>query len=120
MSSLHRMRPLAAIKAALDSWLDLEQERLAVWLPVFMAAGVLGYYALLAEPPLWVGPTIGVPAVALAVLLPNNRWLLAPFAAAALGFAAAQTATARAPPIEADLPAHATVVTGTIRAVEAL
>ncbi len=48
------------------------------------------------------------------------RWLFAPLAAAALGFAAAQLATARAPPIEADLPTHATIVTGTIRAVEAL
>jgi competence protein ComEC len=120
MSSLHRMRPLAAIKAALVSWLDLEQERLAVWLPVFMGAGVLVYYALLVEPPLWVGPAIGVPAIVLTVLLANHRWHLAPFAAAALGFAAAQAATARAPPIEADLPAHATIVTGTIRAVEAL
>jgi competence protein ComEC len=41
-------------------------------------------------------------------------------AAAALGFSAGQVATARAPPIEADLPTHATVVSGTIKAVEAL
>jgi competence protein ComEC len=114
------MRPIAAMKAALDSWLDTERERLAVWLPVFMAIGVLGYYALRFEPVAWLGPVVAVPALALAVLLPGARWLLGPFSAAALGFAAAQMATIRAPPIEADLPTRATIVTGTIRAVEAL
>jgi competence protein ComEC len=114
------MRPIAAMKAALDSWLDTERERLAVWLPVFMGLGVLGYYALRFEPEAWIGVAIALPTLASAALLPGARWLLAPFAAAALGFAAAQMATIRAPPIEADLPTHATIVTGTIRAVEAL
>ena len=47
------------MKAALDAWLDTERERLALWLPVFMGIGVLGYYALRFEPqsggsrPLW-------------------------------------------------------------------
>ncbi|MDR3533404.1 MAG: ComEC/Rec2 family competence protein [Rhodopila sp.] len=114
------MRLVAALNAALDTWLDAERERLAVWLPVFMGAGVLGYYALRSEPPVWLGMALAVPAVALAVGLPMVRWLIGPLAAAALGFAAAQMATARAPPIEVDLPNHATVVTGTILAVEAL
>jgi competence protein ComEC len=114
------MRPIAAMKAALDSWLDTERERLAVWLPVFMGIGVLGYYSLRFEPAFWLGPVIALPMVALAVLLPGARWLLGPFSAAALGFASAQMATIRAPPIEADLPTRATIVTGTIRAVEAL
>ena len=56
----------------------------------------------------------------LAVSLPGLRWLIAPLAAAALGFTSAQIATARAPPIEVDLPTHASIVTGTIRAVEPL
>jgi len=108
------------MKAALDSWLDLERERLAVWLPVFMAAGVLGYYALRFEPSLWIGPAYTLPLAALAIRLPGMRWLFGPLAAVALGFSAGQLATARAPPIEADLPNHATILTGTVRAVETL
>ncbi len=114
------MRTVAALKAGLDAWLDRERERLAVWLPVFMGAGVLAYYTLRFEPEPWVGAVVAAPALALAALLPGLRWLVGPFAAAALGFAAAQFATIRAPPIEADLPTHATVVSGTIRSVEAL
>jgi competence protein ComEC len=108
------------MKAALDSWLDTERERLAVWLPVFMIAGVLAYYTLRFEPAPWFGAAMAVPAVAIAVWLPDLRWLFGPLTAAALGFTAAQFATARAPPVETGLPTHATIVTGTIRAVEAL
>ena len=114
------MRTVAALKAGLDAWLDRERERLAVWLPVFMGAGVLAYYMLRFEPEPWVGAVFAAPALALTIFLPGLRWLIGPFAAAALGFAAAQFATIRAPPIEADLPTHATVVSGTIRSVEAL
>jgi competence protein ComEC len=108
------------MKDALDSWLDAERERLAVWLPVFMIGGVLGYYALRSEPSFWLGAAILVPAAAAAVWLPWPRFLFGPLAAAALGFTAAQFATARAPPVEVDLPTHATIVTGTIQAVEVL
>jgi competence protein ComEC len=114
------MRLIAALKAALDSWLDVERERFALWLPVFMIAGVLGYYQLRFEPAFWLGPAIAIPSMGLAIMLPGGRWLLGPVGACALGFAAAQMATLRTPPIELDLPTHATVVTGTIRAVEAL
>jgi competence protein ComEC len=114
------MRQVAAMKAAFDFWLDLERERLAVWLPMFMGAGVLSYYALRFEPSPWIGAAMALPALVAAVWLPNIRWLFSPLAAVALGFTAAQFATARAPPIEAGLPTHATIVTGTVRAVEAL
>jgi competence protein ComEC len=114
------MRPIAALQAALDSWLDTERERNALWLPVFMGAGVLAYYALRFEPAPWAGAAVALPAIGLTLRLPNLRWLIGPIAAAALGFTAGQIATARAPPIETDLPTHAAVVIGTIRAVEAL
>jgi competence protein ComEC len=114
------MRLVAALKAALDSWLDTEREALAVWLPVFMIAGVLGYYTLRSEPAGWMGVSVLVPAVAIAVWLPWTRLLLGPLAAVALGFSAAQFATFRAPPVEVDLPTHATILTGTIQAVEIL
>ena len=115
-----RMRLFAVPYAALQAWLDTERERLALWLPVFMIGGVIGYYMLRFEPVPWMGASVAFPAIVLAVALPGPRWLVAPVAAAALGFAAGQLATARAPPIEADLPIRATIVTGQIRAVEPL
>jgi competence protein ComEC len=108
------------LHAAWTDWLEAERSRLPLWLPVFMGAGVLAYYALRFEPAVWLGPAVALLAAAAAVRLPRLRWLLAPLAAAALGFASAQIATARAPPIEADLPYHATVVTGVVHAVEIL
>jgi len=108
------------MKTALDRWLDTERERHAVWLPVFMGTGVLAYYALRFEPSVWLGPAFAAPLLGVAVWWPGARCLFGPLAVAALGFSAGQIATARAPPIEADLPAHAVVVTGTILAVEAL
>ena len=53
-------------------------------------------------------------------MLPDCAGSLGPFAAARWVSRAAQMATARAPPIEADLPTQATIITGTVRAVEAL
>jgi competence protein ComEC len=129
---LARMRAIAALRFAPGAWLkvwlgdwwnalrDAERDGLAVWLPVFMGAGVAGYYALRSEPAPWVGPVIAVPALIGAIALPWSRLLLAPIAAAALGFASGQIATARAPPIETGLPSHATIVTGTIVAIEIL
>jgi competence protein ComEC len=108
------------MRDALHEWLDREADRLALWLPVFMGAGVLAYYALRFEPPAWTGPVAASVLAAAAFRLADRRWLLAPAAAAALGFASAQLATARAPPIEAGLPAKAVTVTGTVAAVEAL
>jgi competence protein ComEC len=98
-------------------------DRAVLWLPVFMAAGVLSYYDLRFEPPVWAGATVAVPALILAIRLRRVGWhrmVAAALAAAAIGFASAQLATARAPPPETALPTHATQVTGTLRAVEAL
>lgn len=114
------MRLFAALSDTLNAWLNAERDRLAVWLPMFMGAGVACYFALRTEPAIWVGPVVAAPALLCAIALPRLRLLLAPLAAAALGFASAQVATARAPPLEAALPARATTVTGTITAVEKL
>jgi competence protein ComEC len=116
---------LYRIRALWPAWLslDAERNRLALWLPVFMAVGVLTYYALRSEPPLWVGPATALPAIGLARATrrwPAGRLVLFPLAAAALGFWSSQFATARAPPLLSDLPTHATLATGVIRAVEAL
>ena len=110
-----------------EGWWDrlgeAERGRFALWLPVFMGAGVLAYYALRQEPPDWIGAKIAVAGFAAGMASRNWRILRAiGFSAgfAALGFASAQYATARLPPIEADLPASAMIATGTVRSVEVL
>ncbi len=100
--------------------LDEESERFPLWLPVFMGAGVLGYYSLRFEPPFWSGGSVALAALCGAFAASRIRLLCLPILACALGFASAQFATARAPPLEAGLPTHALIVTGIVRAVEAL
>lgn len=102
-------------------WVAAEQGRFIVWLPVFAAAGVVLYDALRAEPPGWAGASAGGAAL-LAVWLARSRVVRAVAAmvvAMALGMASAQVATWRAPAL-VDMPARATVVSGTVRAVEQL
>lgn len=108
--------------AALDHWIEAERGRFALWLPVFMGAGVLGYFFLAAEPPAWAGAALAGPAVAAALLasgLSLLRAALIALAAAAIGFFSAQIATFRALPVQL-LPTKAMIVTGTVRGVELL
>jgi competence protein ComEC len=108
--------------AWMQAWVATERDRLPLWLPVFMGSGVLCYFALRAEPPGWLGAAVAVPAVVATMLLasrPVLRAITMALAAAAIGLASAQFATWRAPPLET-LPPHATVLTGTVRGVEAL
>ena len=105
--------PLQAVLAA-------ERGRFALWLPVFMGAGIAFYFSLTAEPPAWAGAAVFVPAACAAWLArPGLRALLLPLAAASLGFASAQLATARALPLET-LPKKSVFITGTVRGVELL
>ena len=100
-----------------------ERDSAPLWLPVFMAAGVLAYFSLRFEPPPWLGGAATVPAIAAAIALRRRTLafaIAAVLSAAAIGFAAAQFATARAPPIETALPTHAVQVTGMVRALEVL
>ena len=75
------------------------------------------------EPPVWLGAMRAVRWWLSSSLLRDHYLRPVPraiaLAAAAIGFASAQLATARAPP-PVVLPTHATIVTGTVRAVEAL
>ena len=103
-------------------WITAERDRLPLWLPVFMGTGILCYFALRAEPPGWLGVTIAVPAVLASLLLrsrPVLRAIPMALAAAAIGASAAQLAAWRAVPF-ATLPSHASIMTGTVRSVEAL
>jgi hypothetical protein len=47
----------------LDAWQVAERGRFMPWLAVFMGTGVLGYFALRVEPPLWLGASVVVPLV---------------------------------------------------------
>ncbi|MDE2575569.1 MAG: ComEC/Rec2 family competence protein [Rhodospirillales bacterium] len=115
--------PAALARAVVSgAWIEAERGRAALWLPVCMAAGVVFYFQLTWEPPAWVG----MAALAcwgglftLAGARPGWRGLCLGGFAAALGLASCQFATWRAPPMPA-IPRHATLVTGIVRAVEAL
>src|SRR5689334_20741506 len=86
------------------SWLAAriaaERDRFTVWLPVFMGAGVLAYFSLRVEPPVWAGAAGLGPALAVWVVgrhFAAVRLVLPPVIAACLGFTSGQIATARAP-----------------------
>jgi competence protein ComEC len=111
-----------AATARLNAWIAAEHGRFALWLPVFMAAGVVLYFSLPREPPAWAGAVAFLACLAAgraAEGLPLPRAACWAAAAMALGLASAQLATALAPPV-ADIPRHGVVVTGTVRAVELL
>jgi len=102
---------------------EAERGRFALWLPVFMGAGVLFYYQLRVEPASWIGAELAAGGFATAFALRNRQALRAigfVVGFTALGFASAQYATLRLPPIEANLPAKAVLATGTVRSVETL
>ena len=102
---------------------EAERGRFVLWFPVFMGAGVLLYYQLRVEPPAWSGAKFAAGGFATALVLPNRQVLRAigfALGFAALGFASAQYATWRLPPIETGLPAKAVIATGTVRSVEIL
>jgi len=106
----------------LRAWADAERGRFAPWLSLFMAAGVVLYFALTAEPPVWAGAVVSAAGLALLILLWRvwaGRLGAAALLAAGLGVLSAQSATWRAkPPVE--LPRKAVVLTATVRAVDVL
>ncbi len=108
--------------ASPPAWLEAERDRLVLWLPVLMGVGVVTYFALRQEPPIWAGLALLLPALVGASLArPGSpgRGLLAALAAIALGLAAAQFATWRAPPLVV-LPTKAMIITGIVRGVDPL
>ncbi len=105
-----------------ETWCEAERGRFVLWLPVAMAGGVVAYFQGLTEPWPWLGASVFT--VFSILLMLARRWRVpaaagALLAAGALGFASAQFATGRAAPL-IEVPTHATIVTGTIRAVERL
>jgi competence protein ComEC len=90
-----RRRLTSLVPAALWPWRQAtdERDRWILWVPVFIGAGVAGYFGLAYEPPIWLGAAALAGAVILRVVL--RRWPPAATAAtclalAFLGLAAAQ------------------------------
>src|SRR5690242_18640674 len=64
-----------------------ERERWALWLPVFVGAGVGIYFWLTVEPPLWLGPLAAALTTPLAVAAyRRQRGVIPALAAAAVTF----------------------------------
>ncbi len=111
-----------APRERLAAWAEAERGRFFLWLPVLMTAGAVVFFSLHADPPPWLAPSLL--AAALAALAGGWRWFprraaAAGAVAAALGFAAGQLATWRAPPLM-EVPTRAVVAEATVRAVEPL
>ncbi|MBL6945940.1 MAG: ComEC/Rec2 family competence protein, partial [Rhodospirillales bacterium] len=83
-----------------------ERERWVLWLPVFLGAGIGGYFLLRVEPPVWSGAAV-LAAIAVVGLLfrgrSGPRLVIVALATLALGFCVAQirTALVAAPILEA-------------------
>src|SRR4051794_9447419 len=87
-------RPIAALAAAFSA----EGERRVHWLPVFLGAGIAGYFALTVEPPWWLGLAVTLVSVAVAAALrrvPMVRTIALLLALPAAGFALIQFAAWR-------------------------
>ncbi|MEO1695193.1 MAG: hypothetical protein AAFR55_08145, partial [Pseudomonadota bacterium] len=90
--------------------IDLDRDRLFLWLPVCFGVGIGAYFAQSTEPTLWTACLMAV-AAGLGAWLVRHRALMFPIAAAcavaALGFAAAsiRTAVVAAPVLAMDLRA---------------
>ena len=111
----------ARIRQALAAWAGAEAGRFILFLPVCLAAGIVGFFA-------WHGQPPASPAILVATVCMPAAWALRAHglsfalvcaAVAAIGFAAAQEETARAPPFP-DLPRHASIVTGRVATLDRL
>ncbi|MBC9175461.1 ComEC/Rec2 family competence protein [Roseomonas ludipueritiae] len=99
-----------------------EWERLPLWLPIGMGAGILLYFSLQHEPglsALWWAAALILGAVVLVPRRPLSAWALGMAGMVALGFGVAGWQTQRLPPI-IDLPSKAVVVEGVVEAVDPL
>ena len=106
----------------LDRALSLERGRLAPWLAVAMAGGIVAYFSLREEPPAWAaapGPALLLAALLVARRAPHTAWGVGLFAAAALGFAAVLLHARAAPPPMAP-PMRAIVLSGFVQDVDLL
>ena len=122
--TLRAIRSLALPRAPvwLLAWAEAERGRFMPWLTVAMGVGVLSYFGLHREPPWAVGPALVAAAALLCLVLRQQQGARAAALAglfAAVGFASAQWASGRAPPL-LSLPRTAAIFSGRVVAVEQL
>jgi competence protein ComEC len=113
---------LAALAQRTEVLLAGERGRLAPWLAVAMGAGILAYFGLRSEPPLWAAlpaPLLVALASLVAVRAPHAGWAIGLMAAGWLGFAAALLHAAAAPPA-ATPPLRAVLLSGLVQDVDLL
>ncbi len=106
----------------LADWVEAERGCFLLWLPVAMIAGILGYFSLTAEPPLWLGlAASGLAALGLRLSWRHIGWRFcaAMLLSASMGFARAELRTATEPPLTV-IPWGAVMITGRLAAVEPL
>jgi len=111
----------AWIAARLGRLAAEERGRLLLWIPVLFGVGVALYFAVPAEPPLWMGPAAFAGACLLAVLGRRRMSVLIPmivFATIAAGFAAGQLRTRSVDAPKLARPIAGAVVTGRVETVE--
>ena len=115
-------RVFGFVRARLAAIVTAERGRFVLFLPVFMAAGVMFYFSLLHEPWPWLGACLSASSAVFTAL----TWQFAVARAcclcvlsASLGFGSASLATRRAPAWDA-LPKRGVTVAGTIGLLEAL
>ncbi|HET8729145.1 MAG TPA: DUF4131 domain-containing protein [Alphaproteobacteria bacterium] len=92
----------ARLAARLGEAFFAERERWSLWLPVFGGVGVLAYFALGREPPVWLGAATSVASLILLAAMRRRAGLaliLVAVLASAIGFTLAQIRTSglRAP-----------------------
>lgn len=107
---------------ALAAWIEAERGRFILWLPVAMASGILIYFSLASEPPIWLGVVLVVPALAALLMFwrfLTARLILALILFAALGFARSEWRTASEPPLT-KIPYGAVAITGKIAGIDLL
>jgi len=100
-----------------------QRERWALWVPVFIAAGVGFYFSLRVEPPLWIPPALLLILSFFVLPFRSRRaavilWL--PLFLAALGFAAASFHTWRIASPVLERKTYPLTVTGRVASVETL
>ena len=106
---------------AVAETLAVERERWVLWLPVAFGAGIAVYFALPAEPPLWLGAAVTLAVAACAGLGRRRAVVLVALlgiGAATAGFTVAQWRTAAVAEPMLSKRLGPTSVTGRIVAVE--
>ena len=115
-------QPVASVRPMARRWPRADHGRLFLFLPVAAGAGILIYFDLTREPPLWWAPGLIAAALVLLVAVWRRvalRGIAALILAAALGFGRAQLQTLAMPPLLV-VPHHGVTITGRVTAVDLL